>query len=161
MLVLISDFKNVIWFIHCSYLWQLSNSHWLSGGFLLWMERFDVHCEFYILFILYSIKGLFCVGNMDPYVIITCRTQEKKSSVASGWIHCFFAHHSFYVSYKDVSLVLPVEERASFFICSSVRSCKVENDCVVFLPQGWDLSRNGMRISCSVCLVMFQNSRSK
>ncbi|XP_030538241.1 elicitor-responsive protein 3 [Rhodamnia argentea] len=24
------------------------------------------------------------LSNMDPYVIITCRTQEKKSSVASG-----------------------------------------------------------------------------
>ncbi|KAL1828394.1 hypothetical protein DCAR_0207599 [Daucus carota subsp. sativus] len=24
------------------------------------------------------------LNNMDPYVIITCRTQEKKSSVASG-----------------------------------------------------------------------------
>lgn len=33
---------------------------------------------------------------MDPYVIITCRTQEPKSSVASGWANSVrFLLHKF------------------------------------------------------------------
>lgn len=41
----------------------------------------------------YSLRIDYCdywSGNMDPYVIITCRTQEHKSSVASGWQFTFF-----------------------------------------------------------------------
>lgn len=47
----------------------------------------------------YSLRIDYCdywSGNMDPYVIITCRTQEHKSSVASGWEFTFFFSYFFF-----------------------------------------------------------------
>lgn len=46
---------------------------WLS-----WLINFIAQDGFYYLI---------DAANMDPYVILTCRTQEKKSSVASGELH--------------------------------------------------------------------------
>lgn len=51
---------------------------------------------------------LFLTANMDPYAILTCRTQEKKSSVASGCIFCSESFNSsvFMVSINQKVLLL-------------------------------------------------------
>ena len=61
------------------------------------LENTDYLCKFPLPFNFGSIFQLFwCLwniliviliwsGNMDPYVVLTCRSQEQKSSIASGW----------------------------------------------------------------------------
>lgn len=56
---------------------------------------------------------------MDPFVILTCRTQEQKSSVANGTCRSTFFYHSFTrIPISSWSVYLLLLEGTSLDICS-------------------------------------------
>ncbi|KAK9103357.1 hypothetical protein Sjap_020611 [Stephania japonica] len=72
--------------------------------------------------------------NMDPYVILTCRTQEQKSSVASGkgsepeWNETFVFNLSEGISELSLKILDSDNGTADDFVGEARRECKKETN---------------------------------